>query len=203
MNSARLRPTDLGSPAWQPPLSIASEGWWRRRESNPRPKLPQPKLLRAFPVYWFSPPHAPAGRIMRQPASIVSHGESRQFPMPARVFDAQPEPHRQKLRWTWLFLSSQEILLVGSYVFPAVLRGRGTSARNSDLIQPRRSRSPPEIHETHDHLTELFSGPIYKHHPRFARSTTPPPRFQIPGIQHFASLPIPPPRFFGHSALSE
>jgi len=35
------------------------EGWWRRRELNPRPRKFPAKRLRAFPIRWFS--SAPCG----------------------------------------------------------------------------------------------------------------------------------------------
>lgn len=37
--------------------------WWRRGESNPRPKILYPGPLRAFPVVWVSSPGTPAGRV--------------------------------------------------------------------------------------------------------------------------------------------
>jgi hypothetical protein len=44
-------------------IALLSEGWWRRGESNPRPKILYSGLLRAFPVIWISSPGTPAGRV--------------------------------------------------------------------------------------------------------------------------------------------
>ena len=44
-------------------IALLSEGWWRRGESNPRPKILYSGPLRAFPVVWVSSPGTPAGRV--------------------------------------------------------------------------------------------------------------------------------------------
>jgi site-specific DNA recombinase len=42
--------------------------WWRRGESNPRPKTLYSGLLRAFPVVWISSSRTPAGRVPLRPS---------------------------------------------------------------------------------------------------------------------------------------
>src|SRR3990172_5151354 len=44
-------------------IALLSEGWWRRGESNPRPKILYSGPLRAFPVVWVSSPGTPAGKV--------------------------------------------------------------------------------------------------------------------------------------------
>src|SRR4030042_6639234 len=44
--------------------------WWRRGESNPRPKTLYSGVLRAFPVFSFSSPGAPAGRVPVGPSRL-------------------------------------------------------------------------------------------------------------------------------------
>ena len=57
------------SPVRLPPDRLCRERgkafrkWWRRGESNPRPKILYPGSLRAFPVIWISSPGTPAGKV--------------------------------------------------------------------------------------------------------------------------------------------
>ena len=52
--------------------------WWRRRESNPRPKGFRRERLRAYPAVWVSPGFAPAGglssRLVRLDLATAPYG---------------------------------------------------------------------------------------------------------------------------------
>lgn len=67
VDSPSSQKTQNGLPSVAPNLgstvAVRSEGWWRRGESNPRPKILYSGPLRAFPVIWVSSPGTPAGRI--------------------------------------------------------------------------------------------------------------------------------------------
>jgi len=64
------------------PKSASSSAWWRRGESNPRPKILYSGPLRAFPVVWVSSPGTPAGRVpfgpSREKARLRPPGRRRQ-----------------------------------------------------------------------------------------------------------------------------
>ena len=60
MASTRRKWKRPAFPEWEPAFACA---WWRRGESNPRPKILYSGLLRAFPVIWVSSPGTPAGRV--------------------------------------------------------------------------------------------------------------------------------------------
>ncbi len=59
-----IAPTDVKTKPDPPqPRKTGQNEWWRRGESNPRPKTLYSGLLRAFPVVWISSLRTPAGRV--------------------------------------------------------------------------------------------------------------------------------------------
>ena len=113
--------------------------WWRRGESNPRPKTLYSGLLRAFPVVWISSSGTPAGRVPVGPSrlefrpSSPREGESG-YPVRATPFrlHGQSAVGRTRLLRPRKRSYSRWRLLV-----PAFYEVRGASARN-----PGASTSP-------------------------------------------------------------
>jgi hypothetical protein len=128
------------------PRPERGRGWWRRRESNPRPKAPPGELLRACPALSLSPPASPAGGI-RRAASPVG---SRPFPFeqegcgPA-CYWRSPGPAGEDRGNGRHFSGRQSVTAVGSCVFPGVLRGLlETSARHSSRTATRSKPCRPQ-----------------------------------------------------------
>lgn len=44
--------------------------WWRRGESNPRPKITCHSFLRVQPIFWDSPHQPPKGRLLITVAAL-------------------------------------------------------------------------------------------------------------------------------------
>jgi len=113
--------------------------WWRRGESNPRPKTLYSGLLRAFPVVWISSSRTPAGRVPFGPSrfgfrpSSPREGDSG-YPVRATPFrlHGQSAVGRTRLVRPRKRSYSRWRLLV-----PAFNEVRGASARN-----PGASTSP-------------------------------------------------------------
>gem|GEM_PF-6126618 len=86
VDSPSSEKTQTGLPSVAPNLgstvAVRSEGWWRRGESNPRPKILYPGPLRAFPVVWVSSPGTLAGKVpfgpSREKARLRPPGRRRQ-----------------------------------------------------------------------------------------------------------------------------
>ncbi len=123
--------------------------WWRRGESNPRPKTLYSGLLRAFPVFSFSSSKTPAGRVPFGPSrlgfrpSSPREGDSG-YPVRATPFrlHGQSAVGRTRLVRPRKRSYSRWRLLV-----PAFYEVRGASARNpgastspSKPFRPRLSR---------------------------------------------------------------
>lgn len=127
--------------------------WWRRGESNPRPKTLYSGLLRAFPVVWVSSSRTPAGRVPFGPSrfgfrpSSPREGDSG-YPVRATPFrlHGQSAVGRTRLVRPRKRSYSRWRLLV-----PAFNEVRGASARN-----PGASTSPSKPFRPL-HLTISFS----------------------------------------------
>jgi len=132
-------------------VAVGSEGWWRRGESNPRPKTLYSGLLRAFPVVSFSSPGTPAGRVPFGPSrfgfrpSSPREGDSG-YPVRATPFrlHGQSAVGRTRLVRPRKRSYSRWRLWV-----PAFNEVRGASARNpgastspSKPFRPRRFKIP-------------------------------------------------------------
>ena len=67
--------------------------WWRRRESNPRPRVRCRRTLHACPPLKFSPPTSKGGGNRRRPSPDASH---RRVAVPrattSPLYDAYPRP---------------------------------------------------------------------------------------------------------------
>jgi hypothetical protein len=51
-----LTPRYRTAQGWQQESGLISSFWWRRRELNPRPRKPEMKSLRAYPIQNFRAP---------------------------------------------------------------------------------------------------------------------------------------------------
>jgi len=113
--------------------------WWRRGESNPRPKTLYSGPLRAFPVIWISSSGTPAGRVPVRPSRLGFRPSSPRegdlgYPVRATPFrlHGQSAVGRTRLLRPRKRSYSRWRLLV-----PAFYEVRGASARN-----PGASTSP-------------------------------------------------------------
>ena len=125
-------------------LMLLSEGWWRRGESNPRPKILYSGPLRAFPVIWVSSPGTPAGRVPFGPSrekARPSAPREEASGYPVRVTSSRLYGHStvggRRLKPPEL-TDSRWRLLVSRF-----LRGAGPRHATHEHRHPRRSRFAP------------------------------------------------------------
>jgi len=132
-------------------VAVGSEGWWRRGESNPRPKTLYSGLLRAFPVVSFSSPGTPAGRVPFGPSrfgfrpSSPREGDSG-YPVRATPFRLHGQSAVGRTR---LIRPRKRSYSRWRLWVPAFNEVRGASARNpgastspSKPFRPRRFKIP-------------------------------------------------------------
>jgi len=140
--------TQDGLPSVAPNLGITvavrSEGWWRRGESNPRPKILYPGPLRAFPVIWVSSPGTLAGKVPFGPSrekARPSAPREEASGYPVRVTSLRLYGHStvggRRLKPPEL-TDSRWRLLVSRF-----LRGAGPRHATHEHRHPRRSRFAP------------------------------------------------------------
>jgi len=125
-------------------LMLLSEGWWRRGESNPRPKILYSGPLRAFPVIWVSSPGTPAGRVPFGPSrekARPSAPREEASGYPVRVTSLRLYGHStvggRRLKPPEL-TDSRWRLLVSRF-----LRGAGPRHATHENRHPRRNRFAP------------------------------------------------------------
>jgi len=118
--------------------------WWRRGESNPRPKILYSGPLRAFPVIWVSSPGTPAGRVPFGPSrekARPSAPREEASGYPVRVTSSRLYGHStvggRRLKPPEL-TDSRWRLLVSRF-----LRGAGPRHATHEHRHPRRSRFAP------------------------------------------------------------
>ncbi len=118
--------------------------WWRRGESNPRPKILYPGPLRAFPVIWVSSPGTPAGKVPFGPSrekSRPSAPREEASGYPVRVTSSRLYGHStvggRRLKPPEL-TDSRWRLLVSRF-----LRGAGPRHATHEHRHPRRNRFAP------------------------------------------------------------
>src|SRR5512141_2104206 len=118
--------------------------WWRRGESNPRPKILYSGPLRAFPVVWISSPGTPAGRVPFGPSrekSRPSAPREEASGYPVRVTSSRLYGHStvggRRLKPPEL-TDSRWRLLVSRF-----LRGAGPRHATHEHRHPRRNRFAP------------------------------------------------------------
>ena len=90
-----------GQPSLKPRLASRSfnEGWWRWRESNPRPRAFSEQSLHAYPIRWISrtPRSNRQGRCAASPVRISAWTSELQ-PLPSLLIDASIQSRRQNRR---------------------------------------------------------------------------------------------------------
>ncbi len=125
-------------------IALLSEGWWRRGESNPRPKILYPGSLRAFPVIWISSPGTPAGKVPFGPSrekARPSAPREEASGYPVRVTSSRLYGHSavggRRLKPPEL-TDSRWRLLVSRF-----LRGAGPRHATHGHRHPRRNRFAP------------------------------------------------------------
>lgn len=125
-------------------IALLSEGWWRRGELNPRPKILYSGPLRAFPVIWVSSPGTPAGRVPFGPSrekARPSAPREEASGYPVRVTSSRLYGHStvggRRLKPPEL-TDSRWRLLVSRF-----LRGAGPRHATHEHRHPRRSRFAP------------------------------------------------------------
>ena len=124
--------------------SACPRAWWRRGESNPRPKILYSGPLRAFPVIWISSPGTPAGRVPFGPSrekARPSAPREEASGYPVRVTSSRLYGHStvggRRLKPPEL-TDSRWRLLVSRF-----LRGAGPRHATHEHRHPRRSRFAP------------------------------------------------------------
>src|SRR3972149_524464 len=132
-------------------VAVGSEGWWRRGESNPRPKTLYSGLLRAFPVVSFSSPGTPAGRVPFGPSRFGFRPSSPRegdwgYPVRATPFRLHGQSAVGRTR---LIRPRKRSYSRWRLWVPAFNEVRGASARNpgastspSKPFRPRRFKIP-------------------------------------------------------------
>src|SRR5438093_573861 len=118
--------------------------WWRRRESNPRPKALPQAALQACPAVWISRASAPAGGIAGAPApKDLVLGPRAELWTSLRLSDARTGPHRRGPGDRHRLIKRREPTAHWQLKFPAFLtRSRGPGLR-SLVLDPRRNRCAP------------------------------------------------------------
>jgi len=136
------------APIKKPALRISEAGlfsaWWRRGESNPRPKILYSGPLRAFPVIWVSSPGTLAGKVPFGPSrekARPSAPREEASGYPVRVTSSRLYGHSavggRRLKPPEL-TDSRWRLLVSRF-----LRGAGPRHATHEHRHPRRSRFAP------------------------------------------------------------
>jgi len=127
-----------------PDAGSTSLRWWRRGESNPRPKILYSGPLRAFPVIWVSSPGTPAGKVPFGPSrekARPSAPREEASGYPVRVTSSRLYGHStvggRRLKPPEL-TDSRWRLLVSRF-----LRGAGPRHATHEHRHPRRSRFAP------------------------------------------------------------
>ena len=126
------------------PRSAIATAWWRRGESNPRPKILYSGPLRAFPVVWVSSPGTPAGKVPFGPSrekARPSAPREEASGYPVRVTSSRLYGHStvggRRLKPPEL-TDSRWRLLVSRF-----LRGAGPRHATHEHRHPRRNRFAP------------------------------------------------------------
>ena len=123
--------------------------WWRRRESNPRPKILPSRIYMLSPGLLVFAPRAPP-----EPGSLVAillnlvRQRTGTIVKPALRVGAPIQPCGRRLgeRQSRVLSCYCVVIIVGDYkVFPSVLRADRSSACNGELIYSRRIRFAPFI----------------------------------------------------------
>ena len=139
-----LHQAQKGRSPVEPEGSARPRAWWRRGESNPRPKILYSGPLRAFPVIWVSSPGTPAGRVPFGPSrekARPSAPREEASGYPVRVTSSRLYGHStvggRRLKPPEL-TDSRWRLLVSRF-----LRGAGPRHATHEHRHPRRSRFAP------------------------------------------------------------
>lgn len=139
-----LHQTQKGRPPVEPQGSANPLAWWRRGESNPRPKILYSGPLRAFPVIWVSSPGTLAGKVPFGPSrekARPSAPREEASGYPVRVTSLRLYGHStvggRRLKPPEL-TDSRWRLLVSRF-----LRGAGPRHATHEHRHPRRSRFAP------------------------------------------------------------
>ena len=133
--------------------------WWRRGESNPRPKILYSGPLRAFPVVWVSSPGTPAGKVPFGPSrekARPSAPREEASGYPVRVTSSRLYGHStvggRRLKPPEL-TDSRWRLLVSRF-----LRGAGPRHATHEHRHPRRNRFAP-LHLHYSSLADPWVQP--------------------------------------------
>ena len=122
------------------------ESWWRRRESNPRPKKPAVKRLRAFPIQCLSAAALEPARKRRLSPIIVSLLLRAEALGPILEDDAHRIPSRPGTLGGYLEIKQRKRTVDWQFWFSDRFTGARNPARLPTTIQSRRIRCAPLFH---------------------------------------------------------